>query len=103
MHAFRDYRTIESLFNVVPPKDTKSFHIEWIEDLLEKPFFSSASGDSPSETAIAFHNRLIDAGARVCFPEPLTIQDWRVNALFLIGAGVDFPNFSNVANVCLHR
>ncbi|KAH8701364.1 hypothetical protein GQ44DRAFT_593269, partial [Phaeosphaeriaceae sp. PMI808] len=84
MRAFRDYKTIESLFKVEPPKDTKSFYIVWREDLLEQPFFASASRDGSIETASAFHSRLIDAGVRACFPEPPTIHDWRANALFLI-------------------
>src|SRR5947209_5350165 len=103
MHAFRDYETIESLLQVAPPKDTKSFHIVWREDLLEKPFFSSASRDGSIETASAFHSRLIDAGVRACFPEPPTMHDWRANSLFLIGTDVDCPHYFNSTNVRLYR
>ena len=87
----------------MPPKDTKSFHIVWREDLLKKPFFASASWDGSIETASAFHSRLIDAGVCAYFPEPPTIHDWRANALFLIGTGVEFPYFFNGTNVRLHR
>jgi hypothetical protein len=100
IHAFRDYSTIEDLLKVVPPKDTKSFPIVWREDLLEQPFYSSASGDGSIETASAFHRRLISAGIRAGFPEPPTIHDWRANSLFLIGISVDYRNMVfNSANV----
>jgi hypothetical protein len=95
LHTFRDYKTVESLLKVVPPKDTKSLPITWRDDLLKKPFYASASRDGSIKTVSAFHSRLIDAGVRACFPEPLTIHNWRANALFLIGTVVESPYFFN--------
>jgi hypothetical protein len=80
------------LLDIVPPKETKSYHIAWSEDLLEKPFYSSACRGGEIEKANAFHRRLIEAGVRAGFPEPPTIHDWRANALFLIGKYADVPN-----------
>ncbi len=96
MYAFRDYDTIESILEITPPKESSGVVIAWRDDLLEKPFFSSATGDGSIETASAFHRRLIDAGIRAGFPEPPTMHDWRANALFLIGTryifGHHLPN-----------
>lgn len=96
LHAFRDYNTIESLLDIIPPKDINSYHIAWREDVLKTPFCSSASDMGAIEKANAFHRRLTEAGVRACLPEPLTIHDWRANALFLIGNHARVPHISPV-------
>jgi hypothetical protein len=102
-NAFRDFSTIESLLEFVPPKDTRSYPIAWRDDLLEQPFFLGAGRNGSIETASAFHRRQKDAGIRACFPDPPTMHDWRANSLFLIGKYIAFYRVCDGVNNSLLR
>jgi hypothetical protein len=54
IYAFRDYHTIEELFDVVPPGHTTSCYIPWREDLLEEPFFLSLTREGRIDTISVF-------------------------------------------------
>jgi hypothetical protein len=91
--AFRDHRTIEELFTVVPPGHAISYNIPWRGDLLDEPFFLSPTREGSIETAGAFSKRNDKLGYRAGFPEPPTMHDWRANALFLIGRDANLIDF----------
>ncbi|KAF2476153.1 uncharacterized protein BDR25DRAFT_350441 [Lindgomyces ingoldianus] len=83
--AFRDHSTIESLLDVIPPKNMNSVTIAWRDDILEQPVYYKPTRDTDIETANAYHTRITDSGIRAGLLEPPTTHDWRAYVLFLIG------------------
>ncbi|KAI8714908.1 Chromo domain-containing protein [Fusarium sp. LHS14.1] len=80
--AFRDYKTIDELLTIVPPKD-EMWVIQWKEHLLETPFFRSQSSED-IETAGAFSHRLRSLGLRAGYPIPPRHHDIRAEGLYLM-------------------
>ncbi|RSL83113.1 hypothetical protein CEP52_016802 [Fusarium oligoseptatum] len=80
--AFRDYKTIDELLTIVPPKD-EMWVIQWKEHLLETPFFRSQSSED-IETAGAFSHRLRSLGLRAGYPIPPRPHDIRAEGLHLM-------------------
>jgi hypothetical protein len=58
--AFRDYETIEELFNLDPPGD-EMYHLQWDEKVLRQPFFESMSslGEIDNATTYILQLRLL--------------------------------------------
>jgi hypothetical protein len=44
--AFRDYKTIKELFNLVPP-DGEIYPLQWHKSVVDLPFFESMSARAP--------------------------------------------------------
>ncbi|KAF4627340.1 hypothetical protein G7Y89_g10811 [Cudoniella acicularis] len=81
--AFRDYRTIEELFNLVPP-DEEMYPLQWDKNVVDLPFFKSMSRRaSPGkiENATAFSGRFRGLGFRAGYAWPGTIHDYRALGL----------------------
>jgi hypothetical protein len=102
--AFRDYRTIEELFDLVPP-DEEMYHLQWNRDVLDLPFFESMSGRaSPGkiENATAFSGRFRGLNFRAGYPVPATVHDFRALGLTKIRMYTKFRTlFLVLIDICL--
>ena len=102
--ASRDYKTIEELFDVVPPAG-EMCALQWDENVVRMPFFESTStrgGPGKISKAGAFSNRFLDLGFRSGYPRPPTMHDFKAIGLFLIGMYITSTHYSST-NCCLHR
>lgn len=80
--AFRDYKTIDELLTIKPPEG-EMWVVQWMEHLLETPFFRSQSSED-IETAGAFSHRLPSLGLRAGYPTPPRHHDILAEGLHLI-------------------
>ena len=94
--AFRDYRTIEELFDLVPP-DEEMYHLQWDKNVVDLPFFESMSGRaSPGkiENATAFSGRFRGLNFRAGYPVPATMHDYRALGLCKISMYTNSAHYS---------
>ncbi|KAL2050086.1 hypothetical protein ABVK25_009696 [Lepraria finkii] len=82
-NAFRDYSTMEELFDIEPPED-KMYHLRQRDGVLDKPFFHVLS-TGEMEKADTFSRRLRELGIRAGYLRPPTIHDFRAEGLYLVG------------------
>jgi hypothetical protein len=81
--AFRDYKTIEELFDIDPPGE-EMYHLQWDGKVLRQPFFESMSAPGEIENATAYSGRFRELGFRAGYAWPGTIHDFRALGLYLI-------------------
>jgi hypothetical protein len=81
--AFRDYKTIEELFNIIPPNGEMR-HLQWDRNVVRQPFFESISAPGEIESATAFGGRFRELGFRAGYAWPGTMHDFRALGLYLI-------------------
>jgi hypothetical protein len=94
--AFRDYKTIEELLDLVPP-DGEIYPLQWRESVVDLPFFESMSAKASSgkiENANAFSKRFQGLGFRSGYLRPPTIHDFRAIGLYLVGMYINSAHYS---------
>jgi hypothetical protein len=81
--AFRDYSTIDEIFEIPAPPKKEVYQLHWDPSVLDKPFYESPAGEI--EKANSFSPRLNDLGRRAGYPKPSTVHDFRAEGLHIIG------------------
>ncbi|KAH0542349.1 hypothetical protein FGG08_003287 [Glutinoglossum americanum] len=83
-NAFRDYSTLEEILAIEPPADEDLYHIEWKDDILDMPFFRTATFEGPTnkiQKSNSFSHQLVALGRRAGYEENITVHDARREAL----------------------
>ena len=86
--AFQDFKTIEELLAIEPPKDGMR-HLRFAKKLLDTPFFQGPDGRIL--TAGAFAHRLKNLGLRAGYLKPPVIHDFRAE-ICMESVRPDLPN-----------
>ena len=83
-NAFKDYSTLEEILAIEPPVDEDLCHIEWKDNILDIPFFRSATFRGPTgniQKSNSFSHQLVALGRRAGYEENITVHDARREAL----------------------
>ncbi|KAF1964847.1 hypothetical protein BU23DRAFT_630332, partial [Bimuria novae-zelandiae CBS 107.79] len=80
-NAFRDYKSIDEVLALEPPKDEQMVQLHWNPSVRDLPFFEGSDGKM--ETASAFGRYLREWGFRAGYNEPPTVHDFRAEGLIL--------------------
>lgn len=86
--AFRDYKTIDDVFNIPAPPEKEVYQLFWEPSICNCPFYEGATTEI--KKANSYSTRLNDLGRRADYVRPPTIHDFRAEGLHLIG-GSPFP------------
>ncbi|KAK5188855.1 hypothetical protein LTR96_010859 [Exophiala xenobiotica] len=80
--AFRDYKTIDDVFNIPAPPEKEVYQLFWEPSICNCPFYEGATTEI--EKANSYSTRLNDLGRRADYVKPPTIHDFRAEGLHLI-------------------
>ncbi|KAJ4507506.1 hypothetical protein HRR83_004084 [Exophiala dermatitidis] len=80
--AFRDYKTIDDVFNIPAPPEKEVYQLFWEPSICNSPFYEGATTEI--EKANSYSTRLNDLGRRADYVKPPTIHDFRAEGLHLI-------------------
>jgi hypothetical protein len=80
-NAFRDYKTIDELFEI-EPLDKEMYALEWDPQVLDWPLYQKGNGEIDS--ASVFASRIRELGFRAGYTCPPTTHDFRAEGLYLI-------------------
>lgn len=82
--VFRNYKTYDEIFAILPPSDGTLHHLQIANNKLKLPFFQTMSRHGPTEKiqqATSFGSRLVTLGHRAGYPENIKVHDIRREAL----------------------
>lgn len=82
--AFKDYSTLEEIFDLEPPRDQNIWHLEWKDSVLDLPVFRKMSLHGPTDTiqsSSSYDRQLSDSGHRAGFEVNISVHDARREAL----------------------
>ncbi|KAL6240235.1 hypothetical protein RBB50_012872 [Rhinocladiella similis] len=80
--AFRDYKTIDDVFNIPAPPEKEVYQLFWEPSICNCAFYEGATTEI--EKANSYSTRLNDLGRRADYVKPPTIHDFRAEGLHLI-------------------
>jgi hypothetical protein len=49
--AFRDYKTMDELLGIKPPKEEEVYHLQWVPHVLDSPIYQRCNGKTDSARA----------------------------------------------------
>jgi hypothetical protein len=103
--AFKDYKTIEELFNLVLP-NKEIYYLQWNRDVLNLPFFKSMSKRaslSKIENATAFSSCFYSLNFRASYLMPAIVHDFKALSLTKIRMYIKFYTlFLVLIDICLN-
>jgi hypothetical protein len=84
--AFKDYHSLEEIFNIPAPRAGTTHILRIREEMLSVPFFQTFDINGPTgmiQKAMGFNNRTVDMGHRAGFGSNITTHCERREALVL--------------------